>query len=311
MRALLVILCVIPLCVQAEYLVYKLKENEQISKRIVEGPITLKRRLLPDLLITYRDLGKRLTPYYYQSQGSFHAIYESFNYGLIRLTVGQTVFAQRWKNSNKLELKIQGYEDFQYISQEELKQNVEFEMAWNQRVLRKSIEGFSFHYFLRDIYMDEQNAPNLDWFSFEFSEDVKVINSKKEGFKLVKNITFHREKYHFYSPRKKEVISELKYDARDFLFTNHNGEYLFVKRYQPHPLDFRYLTIRDGHQEYLNQLENNLFDYKGKKVCYMDYAIDHSKYDCENNALNNDNYLQYKKFNFIKIDLNKNEIEVQ
>lgn len=291
----------------SEYLVYKHTENKIIREKILKGPIQLKRRLRRDIRLHHRDLGKRVTPFYYHQQGVVHALYQSRLNGCLRLTIADRVTALRWNCNRELNLKLEAYPAFEMVKASDLP---EFEHQWNGKSLKKGIQGFSFYYHLRDLYIGDNRAPKLDWFKINLTEQVEVSNSKNNGFKLLSRVKVERAKFHFYSARTKQKVTTLTQDQGDFLFENDQGDLILYKRYQPTPLDFRFLGVKKDFENHLATVESNLFQFDGKRVCFIDYAISHSQYDCEDQLLNGDNFMSFNRFDLVFINLNDQEIRL-
>jgi len=197
--------------------------------------------------------------------------------------------------STKLNLGLAEYPGFK---------NIDFKVDLaDQKVLLKEesigsqYSGVSFKYFLRDLYQ-----PKLEDFSFDFTARSYFVVTKGK-VTLLQTMTFSRDEFHFLPIEEKVTSQIIDLKKGDLLFRKGTSEFIIYKRYQPKPLNFKFLWLNPSYERYLSTVESKLFNDGDNKYCFMDYHINPSLYDCQSLAVGNGSYKSYKSFRAIKLDL--------
>jgi hypothetical protein len=288
------------LSLSAQDLVFDYAQLVELDKRLNSEDIIYKRRLARDRVILRRDLGRPYS-HFFKINGSIQRLYQDFQKNCYRLIVtGQLITANASRCEVAPKLKVAGYDGFQeihYPMPEELHTD---SLLLKEEGYTASYQGFSFMYHLKDLYLPAQKPP-LDTYHFTINATSEVMIAEK-SFKLVQKVNFLRSQFHFYTPRIKETIQTIEFSKGDLLFTNNKGQFILYKRYQPAPLNFKYLWLNPDHQGYLEGVDDYLYSYEQQKVCFMDNHLNHSAFDCEKIAIKNMSAFSYQTFNLILID---------
>lgn len=290
------------------YLVYKDNEIEKLTERTKKEPIKVYKRWGRYYTLSYKDLGIRITPYHQKENLTF-TYYKNFSDVCYKLTFHEDVVAKVVScNKAKPSLKVKGYENFRLIEKDEFTQLDYLNKKFEINRLEYSFQGYSFFYFMKDLqlYGDDRD-PQLDDFKFSFTEYAEV-EFHKYGLDLKKSVIFNNDKFHFFSPKQITKESTLDLRKNDYVFTNDSGEFLIFNRYLSGSANYNYLTLKDNYLSYLDEVTNNLFEYLGNKVCFTDYHLNHTNYDCEYMALQKKQFTTFKSFELLHINLNTSEI---
>lgn len=178
-----------------------------------------------------------------------------------------------------------------------------------KETLSHNYKGFPFRFAHRDIYLEQGSNSKLDRYEFSITA-ISSINISKNSFEISQKITFQREQFHYFKSVQRVESQVLNFAKGDKLYADGRGKFLLYKRFQPTPLDFKFLWLSNDYQEYLATINSSLFQYQNNKVCFMDNFIEHSKFDCEKIAIKTISPWQYHSFHLILIDTINKSLEL-
>lgn len=291
----------------ANFLVSSHTIQKKLFEKMRTEPIYLQRKFGRPKKIDLLDLGKKLTPFYYLSDDVFMVKFESLSLGCVKLTISEKLYAKKTSCDLPEFYLLEGYPHFYQVKDFNL---FEFNHSWRMKRFSHKIKGFSFYYFLKDHYFSEEKIPPLDWYHFDLEEIVHVSNSSQNKFEVEFSIIFQRKKFHFYGEKEKVKKVSLKMNKGDLLFTDGRGKFIFYKKYQPQPFNFRILTLSHEYSRYLENIESYLFSHEGQKVCFMDYYPTRSTYDCEYLSLRNEDFYTFHEFDLLFFDIENNDYQI-
>ncbi len=281
MRILLIL--IISLGASAADLIVDAKKVSELSKRLGES---------------YYQNYRRVTPYFYENNLP-KVVVERFNKCLKLHFYQNSINYSKTSCLNKREFTLADFPGFKSI---DLKTQLKDQkVLLKEEILEKKYSGVGFKFFLRDLH----SAKTADY-KFEMVAQ-SFLEVKKGKVTLLQTLTFSRDAFHFLPEDQKVTTQIIDLKAGDFLFQKGETKFILYKRYQPKPLDFKFLWLNPAYKEYLSTIDSQLFTDGDKAYCFMDYHIDPSPYDCQNlaiGAVGSRLFPTYKRFDLIKIDLN-------
>lgn len=192
-------------------------------------------------------------------------------------------------------------DDFQEIKKPFNNNLIIDDLLIKEETLSHSYLGFPFRFTHRNTHIDQRAGSKLKPFSFSLTAK-SFLSITQNSFSLDQIMTFTRDPFHYLPTSERSKFQTISFNEVDHLYTDNNGRFILYKKFQPAPLDFRFLWLSSDYANYLNTIDESLFDYNQNKVCFLDNHISPSDFDCEKIAIKNISPWAYQPFHLIFID---------
>lgn len=147
--------------------------------------------------------------------------------------------------------------------------------------------------------------------SFDVFTSIKrEFRGKENRLEVLTKAMVSRTKFNYYPLKVKEVNQSLKFEVEkgDRVFQS-GSKFLLFKRYQPRPLNFKYLTLNSSYENYLQSIEDFLHTTDFGPKCFRRAVTRRHHQDCSHLIFDNLNHYSYIDLNLVLIDLEKLIIE--
>jgi len=144
-------------------------------------------------------------------------------------------------------------------------------------------------------------------FSYRLSRRIVYLDGKIRVESLLENIASEFG----YLPKKIETtrsVIDVKENYGDIILQNKLGALIIIKRYQPSPLDFKFLSVNPEFKSKLQNIDDYLIDFKENKYCFMNDLIEPSAADCHSMSFSGAQAQSWLSFVGIYIDPSNQEI---
>jgi hypothetical protein len=250
---------------------------ESLHHKLSKNPTYLK-KIIGKQEIKINQLGRALSAIY-QIDGQYRRFYQNYLNKCFEVTINEASnLARKVKCQNNPKVSLKNKPEFELIDLNYFKEHEPVEVEIKR--LQKKIELNAFVHTYRDLLGEPIEAYPTQKYTVEIN-GAKTLRYGPKFFTITNEVRFDFSKLGFHHAKPKIDRQVLSYTNGDYLFTNHQGEFVLYKRYQMRPLNFKSMWLADSYLEYLDQIENHLFDYNGQKYCFRDDLLTPSAYDCQ------------------------------
>ncbi|MCT4642969.1 MAG: hypothetical protein N4A33_11825 [Bacteriovoracaceae bacterium] len=271
---------------------------EKLDKELDSKPIYKKRKIGKSRRIELADLGRAKSPYFYLGSTPVKIFEDFFNNCYLLRHLSKMILATKTHCLKRQYTVTLGDKVFRNIDRFDKFKNSSFETKKKDYTF--SIEAF--HHSFRDFNEDPSGE-------FPFSkidigiEDFKSINFSPRKITFKTHVILKRTKYSYLSDKVKDFSYSLAFEPyKGDIILQNADEFVLFKRYQPGIFRFDTLALSSSFLSYLENINEFLFDYNGKKRCFREDWIEDSKYDCDFLIMKNKPVMKIVKFNYVLIN---------
>jgi hypothetical protein len=304
MKALLPILFITS--VMANNLLFDYQHNQRLRVQLKENPTFLNRALLGPKQIVLHQLGQAISPFF-QAHNPYR-YYRNHLKQCYRLEVrADKNTAKKIKCPQRMTIKL-SYQGNQYdrvTGPLNLKQRVLIDDIYQSHVTAHT------HQMRRVSDLDQLGAYPTRKIEFSYQLQQKLVEDQL-GLEIVTTprvwiapmVLNRGSSYQFQSSLRVDFHSNL-----DFIFRE-GDTLLLYKRYQPKPFRMHLETQSQGYLDYLEDLEQHLYQFNGIGRCFRDDLLQPTAFDCHRLITRDKQFRFFASFSLIKINLRTNEIEL-
>ena len=276
----------------------------KLRSSIYDGRIILVRRFSLNRKVKISYLGTPISPIF-KDDGEY---YMDFRDGKkcyrLNLKLDETHYAKR-KSCRFINNKyaVKGLGEFTKVAQEEL--NLSLNTDLGLEIFSVQLSGITIPYRLvSEARSYDETALS---FTYRLSRRLVYLDGKIRVESLLENIASEFG----YLPKKVETLRsviDVKENYGDIILQNKLGALIIIKRYQPAPLDFKFLSVNTKFKSKLQNIDDYLIEFKGHKYCFLNDLIEPSTADCHSVSFEGVQAQSWLSFVGIYIDLNNQEI---
>lgn len=292
---------------QAQELVWNYHQQSLLRSQLFERTIYLK-TLIGKKKIEFSEIG-RSTSAFYKNEDIFSRNFKDYLGKCFKVDILENYNLAKKIDCIDPKLKISfGGDVYQQIFNFDFLKSESFNIS--ESIASVKVEAFNHQAQevlsrLNDIHLYPYSEISID---LNISRNVQFT---KDYIAIKTNVNLVRSKYSFLSKKQVTTDQDLRIEPKkgDYVFFS-DGKLLVYKRYQPSPLDFRFLDINPFYVDYLQAIEDFFFQHQSIKRCFRDNLLRQNQHDCDLLIFNTKSNYSWRKFNLIQIDLSTMEIKL-